>query len=231
MKPRLDLALDAIARTYAKGGDFSEILRTDVDPSGALVLCCARASSPVWLQLDGERLVERHPAEDPLLPLATELRIGSKDRQIEVLSYRPGRRLVLLCTDGRSARIEKGYRRQRWKAAALRHRIAENATSDKNGFRVPRLQQERDTQASLTFEHLTGLPISVTETNVETFYAIGRALRCFQEAPEFGGDPAVFGPEDEVHVLERWAERARDLTSTSCAGRIPVLTQPICWRI
>jgi hypothetical protein len=208
----LDHALSALAQALHVPSIGADVDRVDVDEHAALYLELERGRARRWFRFAAGTLTELEPRADAALPIARELSVsGASGAAPEVLAWRPGRRLVLARADGT---IAKGYRRRRSASAVRAQQIAESAASS-GGFRVARMLAHRAEQEVMILERLTGTPLVVERSGSETFFALGVALRSLQEAP-VGAELEAFEPEQELGVLDRWAERAR-----SVLGELP----------
>lgn len=175
----------------------SEVRRAEVGRGGGLVLGVEATGGKRWFYCNGEELRELVPAGDRRVPLAAQVRYG------RLLAYRPGRRIVLANRGPGRLWVEKGYRRGRGAAAAVRHGIA-SAAGGRGSFRIARMLGSVSSADSLLFEHLAGDRVAVARCSAGVFTAVGVALRRFQGAPSTAGLGA-FGLAEELAVLDRWA--------------------------
>lgn len=184
--------------------------RVDVDTTRgvlALTLELQAQSGTRWWRHSESELVSLDPASDPDLPLSTTL------GQSSILSYRPGRRLVL--SRAPEAIVEKGYRKGRFQAAAKRHELAVALAGRIPGLVLPRVLRHRADSASLVLERLPGAPLRLGPASVSRYAAAGRLLRAFQETAS--SEMPVHSALDELHVLEMWHERVVLATGESDA--------------
>lgn len=207
MTAPLDRALRELART-APGGEH-EIDRVSVAGDGTLALTLATKAGQRWFTWESGGLVERRPGEDARLPLGLDL-AGAGDRR--VLSYRPGRRLVIESNrDGRPC-VLKGHRPGRVEDAGEKHVLAERA-AERGSFPVPRLLGREAERAALRFERVEGRRPSIDVRSAADFHALGSALARFQvELPAEGLQ--AFGVRDELGVVDEWRRRVELATGT-----------------
>lgn len=233
---------DALELLRSEVIDPRAVVRADVDSTGALVLRLSQYSGERWLRREGRRLVEIEPAVDARLPLSAALGVAGEAEAPELLAYRPGRRLVIRRRTPEGTFVDKGYRRRRWRAAAMRHRIAWTAATTATDFETPRVVACEPASASLRLEYLEGRSISLADSETDGFFAVGVALRSFQEK-DTSGELPLFGPSEELEVVKRWAARSRALTGwepegwsqslgelVSALGRLPDLRPGLAHR-
>jgi tRNA A-37 threonylcarbamoyl transferase component Bud32 len=182
--------------------DLSEVVRVDVDEAGEVMLTALCAAGTRWFTHDDRGLIERHPERDDKLPLAARLRSTS---DWKVLSYRPGRRAVVLVRHGERVNVLKGHKRSRSARAAVHQGCAEGAMR-RGAFRVPRLLSHDGQHEALVFEYLPAREVELDSASAALYRTLGVRLAVFQ-GDECAGDLAVFGPRDELAVLERWKEK------------------------
>lgn len=199
----LELALEAL-ENHLGAAPIQTVERVDVEADGAFSFTLAGPSGTRWFRYADGALREVAPAEDPRVPLARRM-TSVPEGSCAVLAYRPRRRIVVETGDSGRGPVSKGYRRRRSAAAARAHLQAETASS-RDSFRVARLIDHRSEDESLRFERLEGERIRCLRSHAARFFAIGAALRGFQDA---GAGDAVggFGSREELAVVDRWASR------------------------
>lgn len=199
----LEQALAAVAGRC--GGDANVVERVDVDRHGVLHLLARAATGPRWFAHDDHGCRELHPEQDGALPLAAELPLLARTGSVEVLSWRPGRRMVLrLDRDGGSL-VLKGHRPRRSAEAAARHLAACGLLRDARVAPAELLAQD-ESRACLTFRRIEARPLELAVTSQERFFRLGAALRAAHERPPPAGLPE-HGPQQELEVLDRLAGR------------------------
>jgi len=201
MSDRLATALDELRDTWPA---FEEWVRADVGSEGDLVLTAAGEGVTRWFTWDDRCLIERFPADDRKVPLSRYL-AGRDDWS--VLSYRPGRRMVVVQCREDLANVVKGYKKGRSARAAVHQRLAEAAMA-RGAFRVPRLLRHDTDNEALVFERFEGEEVGLGLESEPLYARLGETLAVFQE-DECSGEISVFSLRDELDVLERWAEKVR----------------------
>ena len=208
----------ALAQTAAALGvdDVSALVeRVELRSRGALVVALRQDGRSRWFHFDAGVLEEVEPHRDRRLALLRTMLVEGGRGTYRVLSYRPGRRVVLEWSDGEQTLVLKGFRPEKAEAALFSHRQAELTNGD-GGFLVPRVLEYRPSTDAIAFRSLTGAPLSIGRAGAESFARIGTHLAAFQSADLEESVPA-FGPPDEMAVLDRWATRVGD-----AAGDLPV---------
>ena len=196
MSDRLEAATHEVEQVVS---DLQEIVRVDVDDAGELMLTALCPGGTRWFTHDDRGLIERYPERDDELPLSARLRETS---DWKVLSYRPGRRAVVLVSRGQRVNVLKGHKRSRSARAAVHQGCAEGAMR-RGAFRVPRLISRDGQHEALVFEFLEAREVELGSASAALYRTLGARLAVFQ-GDECAQDLKVFGPSDELAVLERW---------------------------
>jgi len=192
--------------------DLEEIVRVDVDlDGGTLMLTAVGAAGTRWFTHDGQGLLERFPESDPKLPLSAHLGASGEWR---VLSYRPGRRVVVAAQRGEPV-VLKGHRRSRSSRAAAKQGLAERAMQ-RGAFRVPRLLRHDGEHEALVFERLTGKEVELERASVPLYRRLGEELAVFQR--DGAAELETFTPVDELGVLELWRRKVERAELAPPAG-------------
>lgn len=210
MSDRLAAATDELEQVCT---DLREIVRVDVDDGGVLTLTAVCTGSTRWFTHDDRGLIERFPERDAKLPLSARLQTENGWR---VLSYRPGRRLVVLISRDERANVFKGHRKSRSARAAVSQGVAEGAMR-RGAFRVPRLLGHDGLHEALIFEFLAGREVELGPESVPLYARLGEKLAVFQ-GDESARDVGAFGWREELEVLERWRKKVLDATGTLPGG-------------
>jgi len=186
-------------------GDELEIERVDVDKAGGLQFTAATGRGMRWFSHDDRGLVEQTPGRDADIPLASALAQADTER-MRVVSYRPGRRMVIEESLDGGRQVLKGYRRKKSTTAMFNHRVAEEV-AEGGSFRVPRLLRQEAELDTLVFEHVQGKPLILGESASEDCFRIGSLLKRFQLFDR-ASELKTFGPDEELGVLEMWRKKA-----------------------
>lgn len=215
----------ALARARAataaelREGEGPQLVRAD--RAGDDVLLTFRAGrGHLWVRCSegkgqGEGEVETLSLQrDEALPIAARLQEVARSGPLEVLSYRPGRRLTLRQDTARGPRVLKAYRRKRFEGAIQRHVTAALAVEG-SSFRVPPLTGRDDALACLTMRDLGRAELQLARLSPQWFARVGRALRSFQAMRPDIRLPG-HGLAEELAVLDRARRDAEFLT-----GAIP----------
>ena len=185
--------------------------RVEVDRSCQVTVLLNSAEGPKWYRLADDGLTLLDPSEDQRLPLVARLAKCAGKGAPRLISYRPGRRIVLECTENQLLKIVKGFRASRLTAAVNRHRIASVSADSEDGFRVPRLLEVLPERAAMVLEWVDGSALDCSPSGEDQFFVLGTALGDFQSA-DIPADLVRFGPHDELGVLDQWAQRVEWVT-------------------
>jgi hypothetical protein len=178
-----------------------------------LVLTARGPAGRRWFTHDDRGLIECFPERDAELPLAGRLR-GTSDWR--VLSWRPGRRMVVLVQRGELVNVLKGHKRSRSARAAVHQGCAEGAMR-RGAFRVPRMLAHDGEHEALVFEYLPAREVELGTASAPLYAALGEHLAVFQ-ADEGGLDLPVHGVRDELEVLARWRSKVLRATDALPPG-------------
>src|SRR5688500_7134769 len=107
---RLEDALARLEEVCGGEGARARVERVELGRDGGLTLTLRTPESTHWFAQTGDGLREIHPGEDPLLPLCARVAAAPEDGRLRVLSWRPGRRIVLAQETDGEAVVIKGFR-------------------------------------------------------------------------------------------------------------------------
>jgi hypothetical protein len=193
-----------------------QIERFDLDRDRRLVATVGEAPSQRWFRRDAGAWREIRAADDDALPFARELRGLAIRGPVEVLSWKPGRRMTLAAAHGDARAIYKARRRSTHADALAAHVDAVGWTRE-SGFVAPALIEHDGERAVLVLERLDARPLSIGTDDAPRFFAIGRALRRLQRcAPT--KYLALHGPREEERVLQRMRERTLEIVGNEPKG-------------
>ena len=198
-----------------------QLSRVSVDSDGTLQLEAERAHSFEWFYYTGGKLRRADPRQDRKIPLLKNGLEHALPGAMRVVSYRPGRRVVLTSTGSGDKSIIKGFRKGRGSDAVKHHQIALRAC-EKGGLWVPNLLNHDSGRDFVAMERQAGSAPAISAKNTSTWASIGAGLRSFQDSCVCD-ELKVFGVGDELAVLDELARRfqlcALDLPPGWQAGR------------
>ena len=202
---KYERALSAIARYTASAQDID---RVAIKRNGELQFCVSPTTW--WGWRDGE-LAHHYALDDSRLALSKWAREHHFD-PASVLSYRPGRRLVLL--DRANRRVIKGYRAGLLTDARARHEMAA-AAAGAHAFRVPRLVETLPKLDAVAFEYCIGQAWRLATASRVQREEVLRGLFAWQvRSRESKGSwltenspLARWTPAEELSVLDAWSRK------------------------
>lgn len=208
MRRPLDRALVGLDRALGWGTARTRVQRVEPYRGGGLALTLGTPGDPCWYRARGKKLDPLVPAEDERIPLCRARAADLAAGRLEVLSWRPGRRIVLSERTG-ARRILKGYRRGKSAAAADRHQRAQAVLVDHPDLGIARLEDHDEACAMLVFERVPGQPVHVQALDAETFRGLGAGLAALRERADTTSLDA-FTADDELGVLAKLRERVTE---------------------
>ncbi len=195
------------AMTREVGSDAAlQLLRTEVKDDGGLVLTLATSEGFRWFAFARQELCELHPRDEMRVPAAGDLSALCDRGEADLLSWRPGRRMVVRLSARDGAHVVKAYRHGRAKTSAQVHAAFQTAiqAASPHGFRLPRVLHADEKGERVAFELLHGDELRFDDLG--RFDRIGRALSAMQRSsPEVRLE--VHGRAEEVAQLDRHARR------------------------
>ncbi|MFT7678819.1 MAG: hypothetical protein ACI8QC_002816 [Planctomycetota bacterium] len=206
----LGAGLSALQQELKLKSDGSQIERVEARKDGSLLFTVELAERMRWFRFHAEGLEELRPHKDRRLPLALANAEAIRNGSMEVLAWRPGRRIALL-EHGDSPRVLKGYRKGRAEEAARRYRHAAAAMPAQAPFVIPHLQSWDAEQDALCLTWVDGQPLPISSPQAKTFRKVGQLLRQLQD----GSSTEHMQPHDalaELQLLEDLALRVERLT-------------------
>ena len=204
---KLQMALDELK---ARKLTMEQVRRVAVERTGDIHIEVHEAGLQRFFVYKAGELQELWPQEDSKIPLALKLANDKFAGGHMIISYRPGRRIVLGPMAGEQGHIIKGFRKRRAAHAAGLYATA-ISVCEQTGFDIPGLLQYIRKDDCLVMARRSGQPPELDDGSVETWSEIGSSLRQFQNTsrlPELTVGLPDFGHLDELAVLD---ERARRL--------------------
>lgn len=208
MRGPLDRALVGVDRALGWGAARERVLRVEPYRGGGLALTLGPPGETCWFRAQGKKLEPLEPAEDERLPLCRRRGADIAAGHLEVLSWRPGRRIVV-AERAAARRILKGYRKGRSAAAADRHTRAQDALAGHPRLGVAQLEEHDEKNATLVLAHCAGQPVRVESLDAETFRCLGAGLATLRERADVEGLES-FTAKDELAVLAKLRERVAE---------------------
>jgi hypothetical protein len=198
-----------------------QLSRVSLDSDGTLQLEAERAGTLAWFHYASGHLCRAYPKDDKKIPLLSSRLVRPLPGVMKVISYRPGRRVVLASTGPGDRSIIKGFRKGRGPLAFKHHEIAMRACQE-GFFRVPNLLDHDGKHDFVAMERQAGSTPAIAAENASTWASVGAGLRSFQDSCDCT-ELRVFSRVDELAVLDEMARRFRlcalDLPPAWQAGR------------
>lgn len=155
----------------------------------------------VWVRWNGTGLKPMSPDGDRRLPAARLLR---KDG-VELISYRPRRRLVMLDRRFARPRVIKAFRANRFAPISEKYHEAQRALTGR-GIRPPRILESDPHLACLVMTHDEGSTLQASIEFQDDFHLLGECLAQLQDHAA-GVSLPTHGPDQELDVLDSQADK------------------------
>lgn len=182
-----------------------QIRRVAVTSQGSLHIEVAGGEKHRFFVYGDTGLTELRVEEDAKIPLVAKLSEVDFLAGHSVISYRPGRRIVIAPLSDDPAIIYKGYKRHHATQAAKNYASALSA-SELGGFDIPELLRYETRGDYLVMARRIGHPPVIGTGAVDSWAEIGACLQRFQRAN--GRDLSrTFSAGDELKVLDERARR------------------------
>lgn len=207
----------AVAAVEQKTGHPAReaLSRVEAGRDGRLVLTARARPAPRWFAWKGDALRELLPGQDASLPLAAALEGLAASEGAEILSWRPGRRIVVRVAGAEGPRVVKGFRRRRMEPSLLRHAHARRLGGP-DSFLVPECSPFTAPE-SLVMGLLEGRNPPLGPGAAPAFADLGARLRRLQAGPTDGLESRHDRPA-ELGVLDRLAARTQPWVQSLPAG-------------
>jgi len=198
----LDTALQKLRDLHLNAG---QVRRVAVASQGSLQLEVADGEKHRFFVYEGNELIELLVENDTRIPLIAKLGAAGLASGHTIVSYRPGRRIVLEPARNDRATLLKAYRKNKSAQAAKNYAIA-LAACDGGGFDIPELLQYETRDDYLVMARRSGQTPQIAMHAIGTWEEIGACLQRFQQAN--GRDArGAFSTRDELLVLDERARR------------------------
>jgi len=195
----------ALAKLQGQQLKTAQVKRVVVDRPGTIYIEVHEQDKQRFFAYTANELKELQPEDDPKIPLAAKLRGDDFAAEYTLISYRPGRRIVLGPAQGGRGTIIKGYKKHQAEKAAENYACAVSAC-EQGGFDVPELLQYQIDSDSLVISKRIGKPPDLAPGAVNAWRLIGSSLRHFQQSDTAQG-LKTFNNRDELAVLDERARR------------------------
>jgi hypothetical protein len=182
-----------------------QVRRVAVASQGTLHLEIHKGNSQRFFIFEDNALSELLVENDKKIPLIATLRGSNSITDDTLISYRPGRRLVLGSVGDRQDSILKAYKKHKSLPAAKNYAIAQSAC-DQGGFNIPELLQYETKTDCLVMAKQAGDTPVISSDAVAVWAGIGTCLQRFQSSCSSSG-LEEFSSRDELLVLDERARR------------------------
>lgn len=189
------------------------IRRIEIDKSGGV--CLQIGEGHGWYDISAFPPRRLDPLDDRKIPMSPLVR----ERRLDVVGYRPARRLVAVGREGGVDIVWKGYRRGRVNRYAANYRLA-SAALQGSDVRTPDLAEVDVETDCIAMPRVSGQRPRVAAAHSVDFRLMGSGTRALQSSRQGLEELGDFKRDEELAVLE---ERVRRL---ALAGGSP----PEGWR-
>jgi len=182
-----------------------QVRRVAVERQGAIHIEIHEDGKHRFFVYEANELCELQPENDSKIPLVSKLDEDGFAAEHSIISYRPGRRIVLGPASGERGNIIKGYKKHHAAQAAGKYAIALSAC-EQGGFDVPDLLRNDTDKDCLIMVKRPGQPPDLAADAVADWAGIGACLQRFQQSLATDG-LQEFSCRDELEVLDERARR------------------------
>jgi len=182
-----------------------QVRRVAVASQGTLHIEINESEKPRFFVYEANELSELQPENDSKIPLAAKLNELDFAADHAIVSYRPGRRIVLGPVHEDRGVIIKAYKKHKAAQAAKNYAIT-LSSCEHGGFDIPELLQYETQGGYLVMTKRMGQAPVIAADAVATWGAIGSCLQRFQRAQGIDG-LQEFSCRDELIVLDERARR------------------------
>ena len=203
--PRQDTLNSALKKLQNLQLGLEQVRRVAVERKGVVHIEVHEADKQRFFVYETNELHELQAENDPKIPFLEKLRESDFAVTHTIISYRPGRRIVLGPVSAGIGNIIKAYKRHHAVKAAEKYAIA-LSTCEPGGFDIPELVLTDTDKDYLIIAHRAGQAPDVTARAVSTWAGIGFCLQHFQRSLVTDG-LHEFMPAEELAVLDECARR------------------------
>jgi len=205
MKDQKNTLATALRELQALKLGKEQVRRVAVASKGTLHLEVHVGNRQRFFIFEENTLSELLAENDKKIPLVAILRESKSITDDTIISYRPGRRLVLRPLGDRQGSILKAYKKHKSLRAAKNYAIAQSAC-EQGGFDIPELLQYETKSDCLVMAKRAGDTPVISSDAVAVWAGIGSCLQRFQSSRS-SSDLEEFSSRDELLVLDERARR------------------------
>ena len=205
MKNQENTLAAALLKLQALNLSSGQVRRVAVASQGTLYIETHEDEKQRYFVFEENKLSELLPENDSRIPLSSILRKSGSMTNEVIISYRPGRRIVLGPVNDKHGRISKGYKKLKSPQAAKNYAFAQSAC-EQGGFDIPELLQYETQSDCLVMKRRTGATPVIATDAIAIWAQIGSCLRRFQSSHDIN-DIEEFSCRDELLVLDERARR------------------------
>lgn len=182
-----------------------QVRRVAVARSGEIHIEAHQEDQQRFLVYDSGRLREIYPQDDLKIPFISKMNRPGSTSPHRIVSYRPGRRVVIETESCGQDTMIKAYRKRNTLKAKEKYAIALSAAG-RGGFDIPDLLDVDLAGEYMLMEKRAGRTLTISPATTHTWRDVGAFLRQFQGGSTIDG-LNEFTPADELTVLDERARR------------------------
>lgn len=195
----------ALLKLQALNLGVEQVRRVAVASQGTLHFEVHEGKNQRFFVFEDNGLSELLVENDTKIPLVSTLRKSGSINNASIISYRPGRRLVLRPVNDQHGSFFKAYKKNKSLRAAKNYAIAQSAC-EHGGFDIPELlQYEKKSDCLVMAERVGNAPL-ISSDATATWEGIGSCLQRFQSTHGLN-DLEEFSSRDELLVLDERVRR------------------------
>jgi len=195
----------ALLELQALNLSAEQVRRVAVASQGTLHFEVHQGKEQRFFVFEKNKLSELLVEDETNIPLVSQICKSGSITNDTIISYRPGRRLVLRQVSDKHGSILKAYKKHKSLQAAKNYAIAQSAC-EQGGFDIPELLQYETKSDYLVMAKRVGKAPIIASDAVAIWAGIGSCLQRFQLSPG-PNDLEEFSCHDELQVLDERAKR------------------------
>ena len=182
-----------------------QVRRVAVASQGALHIEIEAGDKQRFFVFEEDELTELQIENDARIPLLANLSKSGLMTDYAIISYRPGRRIVLAAVNYKNGNITKAYKKHKSPRAAKNYAIAQ-AACERGGFDIPELLSYETKRDCLVMARRIGEAPVVANDTIAVWESVGSCLQAFHSSHSTH-DLEEFSARDELFVLDERARR------------------------